>query len=303
MQSTIERDTFMSPMSSNSKSVKDAKDGTIDTLKQFLLVRYSAENKMLDLSNMNGDAILSQLGIFAQASTSSKLFPALMKLAGDEGLDVVSVNLESNKLKDVNGVTLLAQTFPKLKNLSLANNDIKRYRDLEAWAAKGKLANLHELIMAGNPLRELEVQKGKEVEYRSEMTRMFPHLKLLDGQPVAQGISFDVGAEDDPSLGKNGKKLALPEKIKGAFFENEAVQATASAFLAKFFPLYDSNRDELSSLYADSAIFSMSLNINAPRTRTSGAFASASWNDYIHSSRNLVRITALGKAQSSKYVY
>ncbi|CCG82111.1 mRNA export factor mex67 [Taphrina deformans PYCC 5710] len=274
-----------------SHSATSSKDGTIDTLKQFLVTRYAAENKMLDLSRIAEDPTLSNFGIVANTTTSSKLFLALMKLLSDEKMDVVSITLEGNKLKDVSGITSLAQSFPKLRNLSLANNDISRYKDLDAWAAKSKLSELQELILTGNPVREDEMAKNREIEYRSEITKRFPSLKLLDNQPLAQGITFDIG--DDPKTSENAGRVELPAAIVGGFYENETIQATAMEFLGRYFPAYDGDRSQLGPYYAENAIFSMSINVAAPRKKSGGAFTSNSWQNYIHSSRNLTRITAL----------
>lgn len=268
-----------------------SKDGTIDTLKQFLITRFTAESKMLDLSRIADDPTLSNFGIVANTSTSSKLFLALMKLLTDEKMDVISVSLEGNKLRDITGITTLAQSFPKLRNLSLANNDIKRYKDLDAWSNKNKLAELQELILTGNPIREEEVAKNREIDYRSEITKRFPSLKLLDGQAIAQGISFDIGDDSNPAA--SAGRVQLPAPIVGGFYENETIQATAVNFLGQFFPAYDSDRTRLTPFYADNAIFSMSVNVSAPRKKSGGAFASQAWQNYIHTSRNLTRITAL----------
>lgn len=285
-------DVPMSALDSTRSSSKGpSKDGTIDTLKQFLVTRYSPENRMLDLSRIADDPTLSNFGIVANTSTSSKLFMALMKLLSDEKMDVVSITLEGNKLKDIVGITTLAQSFPKLRNLSLANNDIRRYKDMDAWASKHKLAELQELILTGNPVREDEIAKNREIEYRSEITKRFPSLKLLDGQPIAQGISFDIG-DDSTKPGSSGR-IELPAPIVGGFTENETVQATAMDFLGRFFPAYDGDRSVLAPFYADNAIFSMSLNVAAPRKKSGGAFTSQAWQNYVHTSRNLTRITAL----------
>jgi len=53
------------------------------------------------------------------SSLLMQLFPALMKVAGDnipkQGAGVVSVSLADNGLRDVRGVESLATTFPDLK--------------------------------------------------------------------------------------------------------------------------------------------------------------------------------------------
>ncbi|ORY87606.1 hypothetical protein BCR37DRAFT_353284 [Protomyces lactucae-debilis] len=267
-------------------------DKTIDTLKQFLATRYAPENRMLDLSRMHEDPLLLGIGLVANTSASSKMFPALMKLMSQEKMDVASVNLESNKLRDVAGISTLTQTFPKLRNLSLANNDFRKYANLDAWAGKNKLANLQELILTGNPLREEELAKNRSVEYRSEITKRFPGLKMLDGQPIAAGISFDVDGVDEVGRA-DASRTKLPLPVIPSFYETETVQATVMEFLGSFFPAYDQDRSVLEQVYAENAVFTMSLNVNAPRKKSSGAFATSSWGPYLNKSRNLVRITAL----------
>ncbi|BFZ53222.1 nuclear mRNA export, poly(A)+RNA binding protein [Savitreella phatthalungensis] len=268
-----------------------AKESTIDTLKQFLATRYQPETRMLDLSRMTDDPILKSIGLEANTSASSKMFPALMKVLQDDKLDVVSINLEGNRIKDVSGISSLAQTYPKLRNLSLAHNELRRYRDLDAWAAKTKLASLSELILVGNAVREDDIAKGREVEYRSEITKRFPSLKLLDGVAVSQGISFGVPDEEVAAAEKSAK-LQIP--IRREFYENESVQSTVNDFLGRFFMAYDSgDRSKLESVYAETGVFTMSLNVTAPRKKTGGAFTGSSWQAYIGTSRNLTRITQI----------
>jgi nuclear RNA export factor len=279
--------------SSNGAAKSVAADKTIDTLKQFLSTRYASESKMLDLSRMHEDPLLLGIGLVANTSASSKMFPALMKLLSQEKMDVLSVNLEGNKLKDVSGVSTLAQTFPKLKNLSLANNEIRRYNNLDAWAGKNKLASLQELILTGNPLREDEMAKNRAVEYRSEVTKRFPGLKMLDMEPIAAGISFDVDSPDEPSKASSSR-TPLPVSVIPSFYESDSVQAAAMDFLGKFFPAFDQDRAQLEPVYAENAVFSMSSNLLAPKKKSTGAFASGSnWSPWLGTSRNLVRITQL----------
>ena len=83
------------------------------------------------------------------------------------------------------------------------------WKDLDYISGrKGKLEHLRELILAGNPIRELEYQNNRIDQYKrydlcvthrcsqystrdSEITRRFPTLEILDQEPVAK-ISFDA---------------------------------------------------------------------------------------------------------------
>ena len=87
---------------------------TIETISQFLKARYQPEIKMLNLSNVKQDPTLTAQG-FGSLSVSSKFFPALMKVASDLKLDVDSIDLSNNELQDLQTLTSMAQTFPKLQ--------------------------------------------------------------------------------------------------------------------------------------------------------------------------------------------
>ena len=99
--------------------------------------------------------------------------------------------------------------LPKLANLSLEGNSLKAWKDLDYISGrKGKLEFLRELILTGNPIRELEYQNNRVEKYKryeqravynfcfhsmifSEVARRFPSLEMLDQEPIVK-ISFDV---------------------------------------------------------------------------------------------------------------
>ncbi|ANB11850.1 Mex67p [Sugiyamaella lignohabitans] len=250
--------------------------GTVEILRNFLQSRYNAQISMLDLQNLKNDVYLQQNGLFASASTASKMFPALMKIAGElasgqQRMVVESVNLAANELQEVTGVTTLAQAFPDLKNLSLANNNITRLKGLEPWRHKFRL--LRELILSGNPVTE---QPG----YKEEMMKMFPRLIMLDGQMIRDESTLD--------------QLKLPLPVKQMFFENPDVQGIATSFLTNFFNAFDHDRAQLAQLYDETSTFSISVNSSSPRVMPGGgttAPSQAGWSAYIPLSRNLQKVT------------
>lgn len=99
--------------------------------------------------------------------------------------------------------------LPKIVNLSLEGNKLAMWRDLDYISGRrGRLEHLKELILMGNPIRELEYQNNRIDQYKrydlcvthlcsqystrdSEITRRFPTLEILDQEPVAK-ISFDA---------------------------------------------------------------------------------------------------------------
>lgn len=238
---------------------------TIETLQAFLSSRYNAGLNMLDLQNMRGDQFLISKGLFATASTSSKMFPALMKIASDKLPGVLSVNLAENNLQDVSGVTTLSQTYPSLQNLSLANNRIAKIRNLELW--RHKFRNLRELILSGNPIT-------REPTYKEDVAKLFPRLVVLDGVVIRDESQLDT--------------LKLPAPIVPSFFENPEVQSVAGNFVTTYFDLFDRDRTQLLPLYDDMSTFSLSVDGVCPRI-FSPAGGSQSWSPYIPISRNLTK--------------
>jgi nuclear RNA export factor len=238
---------------------------TITTLQTFLQSRFNPALNLLDLQNMRGDQLLVSKGLFATASTSSKMFPALMKIASEKLPQVVSVNLAENNLQDISGITTLSQTYPNLQNLSLANNSIGKARNLELW--RHKFRNLRELILSGNPITS-------EATYKDDIMKLFPRLIVLDGVVIRDESQLDT--------------LKLPLPIKQTFFENPDVQSVAGNFVTNYFDLFDRDRSQLMGLYDDVSTFSLSVDSVSPRV-FNPAGGSQGWSPYIPISRNLTK--------------
>ncbi|QLQ81411.1 hypothetical protein HG537_0F01720 [Torulaspora globosa] len=244
---------------------------TILLLKNFLYRRYNAQTKMLDLGNLHADPDLVQKGLFSSISTQSKMFPALMKLASKEPqLVVESVNLSDNNLKDVSGITTLAQTFPRLKNLCLANNQISRFRTLEVW--KNKFKDLRELLMTNNPITNDKL-------YRSEMLRLFPKLVILD----------NVIVRDEQKL---NSIYSLPVKLQQFFFESNDLGSSSTDFVTNFLNCWDSDRTQLLPLYTPQSQFSISVDSSMPPSSVPDSDQNPSFGYYLSLSRNVSKVSS-----------
>jgi nuclear RNA export factor len=82
---------------------------------------------------------------------------------------VISISLANNNLTSAQPLQTLCHYLPGLRNLSLANNKLRiSYRELDYIASrKGKFLQLKELVMNGNPLREVDIANGKQDRYRT----------------------------------------------------------------------------------------------------------------------------------------
>lgn len=241
-----------------------APDSAVHLLENFLRSRYDPATQLLNLANMRGDPILTGAGLFSTPTRTSKMFQALMKLAGELLPGVRSVSLESNDMQDVTNVTQLSQTYPKLENLSLANNRITSTRGLSVW--RNKFPLLRELVLAGNPLMPAQ---------SAEVVAMFPRLLILDS----------VQVRSEAELPSN----SLPVPMKLTFFENPEIQQMATAFLTNFFGLWDVNRDGLLQLYDALSEFSLCYNAATPRLSLANNTHTGRTGPYIAESRNLMR--------------
>lgn len=93
-----------------------------------------------------------------------------------------------------------------------------------------KLSNLRELILLDNPLRDRDIARNKDdLAYRSQITKMFPSLQVLDQLPVAPKISFGLGDIASDTVSSS----TLPMPIKGNFFDSPGTQAMVLEFLTR----------------------------------------------------------------------
>lgn len=212
----------------------------------------------------------------------------------NNGAGVVSVSVADNNLRDIRGIEALATYFPNLKNLSLQNNQIGRWSDLDPWGRGHQFPQLEELLLLDNPIQR---NARDSEDYQRQIVQRFPSLKVLDGNPVSTGvkkISFGPGLEATPK-----SFTELPGKIKqGAWGEGSS--EIGVGFLGVFFPLFDTNRPALlQQFYTPTSLFSLSVDTFTPHQRPDrrGAFSGpnqpnmqTNLSAYLNQSRNLTRM-------------
>ena len=217
-------------------------------------------------------------------------------------IQVRTISLANNNLQSTHVITTIAHYLPNLANLSLENNNLRVWKDLDSISQlsdkKDKLSKLRELILIGNPIREQEYRNNRVDSYRkwvlldlfvvgwclqgsSNIMRRFPTLEILDKEAVTK-ISFDapqtphlIGPSDSHPIAKDFPALMQPPLIAGvdggiitSFFARYAY--TLPSLLASFygtlsfFPLFDTQRDMLSNVYNEFATFSFQANTSIP---------------------------------------
>ncbi|KAF9431668.1 nuclear mRNA export, poly(A)+RNA binding protein [Entomortierella beljakovae] len=273
-----------------------ASRGTIESIRTFLKTRYN--NGFLNLENMSKDEILRNARIIppGQNKGRSDVGAVMIKAASQMFPDITTISFANNGLTTLQSIALLPRFFPNLQNLSLKDNDIASFKELEYFGGK-KLSSLRELILQGNPIHDRDIKQNKDdLNYRSEITKIFPSITILDQVPVAPKISFGLG-----DLIKANIKPALPAPIKGNFFDNPGTQSTVLEFLTRYLELYDSNRSALEHVYDNNATFSYSaVPLASPLQKIQGK-QPENWGGYTSQSRNLSRIKDLAQRTARLY--
>ncbi|EJD06393.1 NTF2-like protein [Fomitiporia mediterranea MF3/22] len=276
----------------------------LDVWREVVQKRYNPEARFLNLERLADEEILRRNNIVAPGKPGStgKEYPVLFKLASQLKPPVETISLANNNITMGTQITSLAHYIPDLRNLSLQDNKLRSWRDLDQLSTKNrKLAQLREIIFIGNPLRETELSAGRAEQYKSGMMRRFAMLEVLDQEALTK-ISFVDGpvassSNSDPhgQTGPDSFVLNMaPSFITG-------VEGTViSSFLSRFFPLFDTQRTALADVYDPNATFSYSAYTQIPpRARLQGWHTSPAmpnqrkleWGPWLHNqsggSRNL----------------
>lgn len=263
------------------------KEDTKAMLKGVLERRYNFDTKFLDLSNLGQDEGLLSKNVFDQKSTTSKIFPALMRVLEmafdtpeEKDAAVTSVSLANNELADISYVTTLSITLPKLHNLDLSNNKIEKLKSLDPW--RRRFYQLQHLILSGNPIEQTEP------EYPAEIMKWYPNLRMLNNTQV----------RTEEEVANKSTATQLPFPIRSPLFQDQ--EGIAENFIRTFFNGCDNDRAALTThYYDDQSTFSYAVNTQAPRDpAASETTEKQEWDHYIRGSRNLKKISQLPARQS-----
>ena len=269
---------------------------TLDILKEVVLERYDGKQKLLDLSGLEHDQTLSHLRKIDDEYKShpEKVFPALM-IACDQLWEtiqqkadcIIGVSLANNKISSVESITMLAETFPAIRNLDLSENLLE---DIGALLPlRLKLRSLEQLILIGNPIVSVP-------GYGAEIVKKFSTLLMLDNHAVPGAeVAAPIAAPVPPR--RHQPLPGVLGNILVGFFQDQA--NIGENFVKNFFRGYDEDRSAcINAFYDSKSTFSLSINTSARRASNSPG---AGWDDLISKSRNLIRVTQLPAKLSRLY--
>ncbi|KAI0322537.1 hypothetical protein OF83DRAFT_647408 [Amylostereum chailletii] len=279
----------------------------VDIWRQFVQKRFNPELRFLNLERMGDDELLGKAHLLPPGvpGSSSREAAVIFKLASQLKPSIKTVSLANNNLTNTHVISTIAHYLPGLSNLSLENNQLRVWKDLDSISQltdkKDKLSKLRELVLLGNPIREFEYQHNRGDSYKNNIMRRFPTLEMLDQEPVAK-ISFDAPETSQasaPSVGPQPIAKTFPANMQPSFVTG-VDDSLITGFLARFFPMYDTQRHALKDVYNESATFSFQANTSIPaRARIQGFQRSAEmpnqrnleWSKWLGAgSRNLTRV-------------
>ncbi|KAF8311947.1 NTF2-like protein [Clavulina sp. PMI_390] len=282
---------------------------SVEILGQLINQRYNPEAQFLNLEHLQDDEILKKHKIVPlDAPTANKrMGPVLFKLASELNPPVKTISLANNNFTHTQHLATLNHYLPNLNALSLENNKIRSFRDLDGLsvrAVKGSIPTITELILRGNPIRDDAIKHDRLDSYKNDALRRFPSLSVLDQEALPR-VTFDVEAATVNAAQRQTSPSSIPNITSfpapmGPSLFAGGVEGVSATFLTRYFTQFDTDRAPLEAVYAPHATFSLSLNTSlAPRAKKRGLAYSADlpnqkslkWDSMHHSSRNLARVS------------
>ncbi|KAB1253693.1 Nuclear RNA export factor 2 [Camelus dromedarius] len=237
----------------------------MEQLKLTLNKRYNVSQQALDLQNLRFDPDLVGHDIDIILNRRNCM-AATLQIIEKDFPELLSLNLSSNKLYHLDGLSDIIQMAPTVKILNLCKNELK-----SAWElSKMKGLDLEELWLQGNPLCGTFPDHST---YISAIRECFPKLLRLDGKELPPPIIIDI---DTPYAVKPCK-----ENYNGS----EMLKNLILQFLQQYYMIYDSgDRHGLLSAYHHRACFSLTIPFNPEDP------APSSLREYFKDSRNMKKL-------------
>ncbi|KAL6249026.1 nuclear mRNA export, poly(A)+RNA binding protein [Rhinocladiella similis] len=150
--------------------------------------RYHAGDKHLILNLLGDEPDFINAGLVSEPTKLYKAIFALCESKIWETLSkrkeaVLSVSLRDNSIQTIHDTLPLANAFPHIQNLDLANNALQ---DLEALRfRKGQFSTLQHIILSGNPVAD-------KPDTLSTLLKLYPNLKFYNNEPIQTAAAIEM---------------------------------------------------------------------------------------------------------------
>ncbi|KAM9042427.1 nuclear RNA export factor 2-like [Megaptera novaeangliae] len=282
---------FVSP-SDAPYSVRDKlKPEEMEQLKLTLRKRFDVSQQALDLRKLRVDPGLLGHDIDIILNQRSCM-AATLQIIKKNFPELLSLNLSSNKLYQLDGLSDIIQMAPTVKILNLSKNKLPPYISQlkSVWElSKLKGLKLEELWLQGNPLCGTFPDQST---YVRAIRECFPKLLRLHPGPLPWSPLLTSS-----SLLQDGQELPSPVTVdvdtpyvvkpcKGSYFGSDKLKRQVLQFLQQFYLIHDyGDRRCLAGAYHEEACFSLTIPFHPEDP------APSSLCEYFKDSRNMKKLT------------
>ncbi|XP_045146534.1 nuclear RNA export factor 2-like isoform X2 [Echinops telfairi] len=234
---------FVKESAAPSSEQNKLKPEEIEQLKLAMKKRFDVSQKSLNLQSFRFDQDLMSHDI-DMILNRRNCMSATLTVIEENFPELLSLNLCSNKLYQLDGLADIIPKAPQIKILNLSNNELKSLRQLD----KIREMKLEELWLQGNPLYN---NFSNYSTYMSAILDYFPKLLCLDGKDVTHSMDVETGASE--ILKPSKKNHGVSEMLKNLVLQ----------FLEQYYSIYDcGDRSRLLDAYHDEACFSLTIPCN-----------------------------------------
>lgn len=215
----------------------------MEQLKLAMRKRYDVSQHALCLKKLRFDPDLMKNNIHMILNHRSCM-AATLQIIQENFPKLLSLNLSSNKLFQLDSLIDVVKKAPQLKILNLSKNMLRTVWELE----KMKGLKLEQLWLEGNPLCSTFPDRSS---YIRAVLECFPELSYLDGRKLLL-----------PTV-MNTQERKLMKPCKDIFMGSEVIKNQVHRFLREYYLMYDSEeRQGLLNIYHDQACFSLTIPFN-----------------------------------------
>ncbi|XP_059766423.1 nuclear RNA export factor 2-like [Balaenoptera ricei] len=257
---------FVSPSAAPYSVQYKLKPEEMEQLKVMQTKRFNVSKQALDLQRLcvDPDLVGHDIDIILNRRNC---MAATLQIIKKNFPELLSLNLSSNKLYQLDGLSDIIQMAPTVKILNLSKNELKSVWEL----SKMQGLKLEELWVQGNPLCGTFPDQST---YVRAIRDRFPKLLRLDGQELPSPVTVDV---DTPCVLK---------PCKGSYFGCDELKSLVLQFLQQFYLIHDcGDRQGLVGAYHEEACFSLTIPFHPEDP------APSSLCKYFKDSRNMKKLT------------